>query len=187
MDGTRIELTVGQSGAALAALAADGAYAEYADELMLFGQLVGAWEVDGVDYHEDGGASNFTGEWHFDWVLEGRAVQDVLVVPGRKDRADGQASTVYGTTIRFFDPRIAAWRVAWIDPVNGNLRVLTATQVDEEIVIVGTTNDGRPLRWIWSEITSTSAQWRSVVSSDDGATWQLREEMRLRRPPDVGR
>jgi hypothetical protein len=175
---------VARSSGALEALVADGPHAQSADEQMLFGQLVGAWEFDGVEHDAEGGSRELSGEWHFDWVLEGRAIQDVLVSPARKDRVGGQPAYVYGTTIRFFDPRIEVWRVAWVDPVNGNLRVLTAKRVAEEIVMEGTTNEGLPMRWIWSELSATSAHWRSVVSSDEGATWQLREEMRLRRVPD---
>jgi len=170
--------------AALDALAAEGPYPQYADELALFGQLVGAWEFDGVEYDADGGSHEHTGEWHFDWVLEGRAIQDVLVTPARKDRADGEPPYCYGTTLRFMDPHIGVWHVVWADPVNGILTVLTAKGEGDEIVIEGTTRDGLPMRWIWSEITNTSANWRNVVSPDGGATWQLREEMRLQRLPD---
>jgi hypothetical protein len=171
------------SAAALEALAATGPAPDHAEELMLFGQLVGAWDFDGVEYDADGGSRKHTGEWHFAWVLEGRAIQDVLVSPPRADRGKGQRSYSYGTTLRFFDPSIDAWRIVWADPVPGNLAVLTASQVRDEIVIEGTTREGLPLRWIWSEITDRSAHWRSVVSADGGTTWQLREEMRLRRRP----
>jgi hypothetical protein len=171
----------GGSSAALEALAAQGPHPDHADELMLFGQLVGAWEFEGVEYGAGGVSSEHTGEWHFGWVLEGRAIQDVLITPARGDRAGGQPSSVYGTSIRFFDPRIGEWRVVWADPVNGKLRVLVARQVGDEIVMEGTTSDGLPMRWIWSEVTGTSAHWRNLVSSDKGQTWRLREEMRLRR------
>jgi len=167
--------------AALEALGADGPHPDHADELMLFGQLVGEWEVEGVEYAPDGTSRRFSGEWHFDWVLDGRGVQDVLISPARNDRVDGEPFYVYGTSLRYFDPRLEGWRVVWADPVTGNFSVLTATRVGEEIVIEGTTDDGRPKRWIWSELTPMSARWRDEVSSDGGATWRMREEMRLRR------
>jgi hypothetical protein len=181
MSQLRTSQEPGGSSAVLGALAAQGPHPEHAGELMLFGQLVGAWEFEGVEYGADGGSSEHTGEWHFGWVLEGRAIQDVLITPARGDWADGQPPDVYGTSIRFFDPRIGGWRVVWADPVNGKLSVLVARQVGDEIVMEGTTSDGLPMRWIWSEVTGTSAHWRNLVSSDEGETWRLREEMRLRR------
>jgi hypothetical protein len=61
------------------------------------------------------------------------------------------------------------------------LRPAPPENTRDEIVIAGTTNDGRPKRWIWSELTPRSARWRDEVTPDHGATWVMREEMRLRR------
>ncbi|HEU4698886.1 MAG TPA: hypothetical protein VFS40_06890, partial [Gemmatimonadales bacterium] len=70
-------MTPGMSRALLAALAADGPAADRADRLGLFGQFVGSWEVE-VETAGAGGAwSRAAAEWHFGWVLEGRAVADV--------------------------------------------------------------------------------------------------------------
>lgn len=174
-------MKVKNASAALEALAADGPNEEHTDDLMLFGQLVGSWEVEATEYDGNGGSRQFKGEWHFDWVLEGRAIQDVLVSPPRDERSDGERAYCYGTTLRYFDARLGGWRVVWADPVTGNFSVLEAKQVGDEIVIEGTTDDGRPKRWIFSELTPSSAHWRDVASSDGGTTWELREEMRLRR------
>jgi hypothetical protein len=166
---------------ALTALAADAPYREQAAELALFGRFVGAWEFDATLFDAEGGRSEHTGEWHFGWVLEGRAIQDVLIVPPRAGRTDGEASRSFGTSLRFFDSSIGAWRVVWADPVNNVLVTLVAREEGEEIVIEGTTEAGRSLRWVWSEIAERSAIWRGYSSEDDGATWRLGEEMRLRR------
>src|SRR5262245_47305146 len=45
------------------------------------------------------------GEVHFGWVLEGRAIQDVWMIPRRRDRRPGApvmptAGNWYGTTLR---------------------------------------------------------------------------------------
>ena len=67
-------------------IAAGGPYAPLADELMLFGRFVGAWDVASTWWDADGGARQQDGEWHFAWALGGRAVQDVLFAPRRRAR-----------------------------------------------------------------------------------------------------
>jgi len=41
--------------------------------------------------------------------------------------------------------------------------------------------DGKPSRWIFSDITPDSFRWRAVSSDDNGTTWKLREEMLAHR------
>src|SRR5947209_6048636 len=109
-----------RSGEMIDALAAEGPFPEYADKLMVFGRLVGSWDIEGRFFDEDGNVTNERrGEWHFGWVLEGRAIQDVLISPPRDGREPGQASQEYGTTIRAYDPKLDAWRVTFVAPVSG--------------------------------------------------------------------
>ncbi|MEU6202707.1 hypothetical protein ABZ814_03840 [Micromonospora musae] len=47
-------------------------------------------------------------------------------------------------------------------------------------------DEGRPIRcrFIWSEITATSARWEQAFSIDDGRTWETNWIMEFtRRPP----
>jgi len=67
-------------------LAASGPDVDYAEKLMLFGQFVGDWEVDFTVYGPDGTREIERAEWHFGWVLQGRAIQDVFIIPRRADR-----------------------------------------------------------------------------------------------------
>src|SRR5262245_17013370 len=78
----------------------------------LYGFLVGSWELDVVAYPENGEVTHSTGEAHCARVLDGRAVQDVFINPGRSDRAadSPKFGNWYGTTFRYFDPTIQAWR-----------------------------------------------------------------------------
>jgi hypothetical protein len=163
------------------ALLADGPDPEHAEALMLFGRFVGAWECDWVGYDWDGETTTERGEWIFGWVLEGRAVQDVWIIPGRsrRDGAEGE----YGTTIRFYDPLLGAWLVTWNGPVGRARRTLVARPAGDAIVQDGQTEEGYPLRWTFSEIEEDSFTWRSVCSRDGEQTWQLREEMQVRRKP----
>ena len=161
------------------ALMADGPAPEHATELMLYGQFVGEWELDWTAYADDGEpAKTARGEWIFSWILEGRAVQDVWILP---HRGEGMPAGEYGTTIRFYDPRSDVWYVTWSGPVNGARRTFVARPVDDEILQEGTNEDGELLQWIFSEITSNSFRWRNLRSADRGTTWRLVEEMRVRR------
>ena len=85
-----------------AALISDGPAVEHARDLMLYGQFVGEWEFDWTEYDDHGDVrAQARGDWIFGWVLEGRAVQDVWIVPGRE----------CGATLRVYDPRTGTWQV----------------------------------------------------------------------------
>ena len=168
-----------------AALCAAGPHADHAESLMLFGQFVGAWDFDWASYAEEGDQTlTNAGEWIFGWVLEGRAVQDVWIIPSRERRGvAGAPAGEYGTTVRWYDPRLDAWLVTWNGPVNRARRTLIARAVGDEIVQEDQTEEGWPLRWIFSEIEERSFHWSSLYSTDGEQTWLLREEMEVRRKP----
>ena len=163
-------------------LAAEGPAADLADKMMLFGQFAGDWDVDFTVYGADGARQTEKAEWHFGWILEGRAIQDVWIVPRREehDKA-GPVKSDYGTTIRFYDPAIDAWRVVYVSPLQGDLLTFVARKVGDEIVLEGHDPEGSPMRWVFSEITEQSFRWRRVVSTDGGKTWRLQKEMTVRR------
>ncbi len=149
---------------------ADGPDPELADELRLFGQFIGSWELD-IVYHEPAGERRLAGEWHFAWALGGRAVQDVWIAPGED----------WGTTLRFYDRRIEAWRSTWIGPVKGLVLPFVARPVRDEIVLEGDFADRGLTRWIFSDVRPESFHWRAVESQDGGASWTLVQEMGARR------
>lgn len=118
------------------ALRASGPHPDLADRLMIFGQFVGAWEVDITNYGPDGTATRVPGEWHFGWALEGRAVMDVWIAPRRSLRGATESGE-YGVTVRIFEPAIDAWRSTWIGPARGAVKPFIARQVGDEIVLDG--------------------------------------------------
>ncbi len=67
----------------LDALGADGPSADRAGRMDLYGRFVGSWDLDVRQFSEDGTERRRAGEWHFGWALEGRAIQDVWIVPPR--------------------------------------------------------------------------------------------------------
>jgi hypothetical protein len=157
---------------------------EHADALMLYGQFVGAWEGVCTTHPPDGAPVRHSAEVHFGWVLEGRAVQDVWIVPARSDRSRPIGPrNLYGTTLRVYDPSEGAWNVTWTNPPNGAFTRLVGRREGDRIVQVGDDRDGRN-RWTFSEITPDSFRWTGEVSTDGGRTWRLLAEFALRR---VGR
>jgi hypothetical protein len=117
-------------------LDASGPYSEYAEKLELFGQLVGDWNVEVTYRLPDGTRDKAVGEWHFGWVLEGRATQDVWRVMRRPDDVEPLG---YGTTLPVYDPEIDAWRVTWHGALNGSTFRFLARRVGDEIVMEGLT------------------------------------------------
>lgn len=170
------------------ALLAEGPVAAQAARTTLYAPLVGSWEVDVVDYEDGGARRTSKGEWHFAWVLEGRAIQDVFIVPARWARRPAQPATGnrYGTTLRVYDPKLDAWRVTWINPVSGVSNTLLGRRRGEDIVQEGQDMDGSLIRWSFSEITARSFRWRGELSTDEGGTWRLAAEFRGRRVGDGG-
>ncbi len=162
------------------ALHAPGPAPAQADRLGLFGQFVGSWDLHWSGHDTSGQPAQMTGELHAGWVLGGRAVQDVWIVPGRGQPGEGHAPGFHGTTIRFYDPAIDAWRSTWIDPPNARVRRFIARPADEGIELLS--NDDDPhLRWRFTDITGQSFRWIGEVSTDHGTTWQRHQEMRASR------
>jgi hypothetical protein len=159
-------------------LNSDGPCPEFKEKLMLFGQFVGDWDIVGVQSPSPGGvAFKERGEVHFGWVLNGRAVQDVWMTYDEKSRR----AIPVGTTIRVYDPAIDAWQSTWISVLRRSVQTFEARQVGEEIVLAGTTKEGYPERWIFSDIKPRSFRWHSEETHDRGKTWVLTEEMKIQR------
>ncbi|MBN8735544.1 MAG: hypothetical protein J0H27_04665 [Xanthomonadales bacterium] len=175
------------SHAMLDALHASGPAQSHESDLMLFGQFVGSWSLDVIYYNHDGSVRWRTpGEWHFGWALEGRAIEDVWMVPPRSQRITGpKPAGEFGVTLRFYDPRLGAWRSTWHGPVNGYVLPFIAKAVGDEIVLERSEN-GEATRWIFGRIKPDSFYWRAVNSADGGKSWRLDQEMfatRVGMPP----
>jgi len=91
----------------------------------------------------------------------------------------------FGMTLRLFDPSQRKWRIYWASSRNGVL----------EPPVVGTfengtgtfygrdQHDGTPVlvRYVWSDITPTSARWQQAFSIDEGETWETNWIMHMTR------
>jgi hypothetical protein len=165
------------------ALSAAGRSPEIAVEADLYGWLVGSWDLDVRHYLVDVSARGIKAEAHFAWVLEGRAVQDVWIMPSRRDRSLPPEKTLnmYGTTLRVWDASIRAWRVTWFNPVTGGRNELVGRRYGTDVVQVGTHADGTPIRWNFTDVSRDAFRWTGEVLEPDGRTWKLQGEFRATR------
>jgi hypothetical protein len=168
----------------LAVLGADGPLEEYASQLMLYGRFVGEWDGIVRVHRRDGTMREESCEVYFGWVLEGRAIQDVWIAPARKDRpATGRVSgrDMYGTTLRVYDPREDTWQITWIDPNTGSYARMRGRCEGEDIVQDYRDDEGTLWQWSFTEITKDSFLWIARESTDEGTSWQLRNEFFMKR------
>lgn len=165
--------------AALEALRADGPDPARLPGLILFGQFVGEWLMDVSFFQPDGQRiTNFKSDWVFSWILQGRALQDVLMSPSREERAaHPEAPLKSGSTLRYYDHVLDLWRVVWIGAASNTHVSLIGRPRGDEIILEGPDVDGSPMHWIFSDITPTTFRWRGLISKDGGQSWYLEHEM----------
>lgn len=174
------------AGPLAAALLAAGPHPARAADLGLYGRFVGHWDFRVVNHLDDGKTVAGEGEWVFGWALEGRAVQDVWIVPAGEKRDPGAAAPgPIGTTLRFPEPGRPGWRVLWANPVSGTVLLMRAREVAGEIVQEGRDEEGQAFRWIFHDIAESSFRWRAEELGPDGR-WRLRQAMEVRRRPLSG-
>jgi hypothetical protein len=165
-------------------LSAEGPASEFADKMMLFGQFVGSWDLEILGHAPDGTRSQYTGEWHFAWVLDGRGIQDVLIVTPVSTAENDAAQGGKGSTLRVYDPHLDAWWISWMGPRDREFSTLLGRSEGDRIVLEGQWALGQPAktwRWIFFGITPETFRWE-CRSFDDGADeGSVVQEIRARR------
>lgn len=167
-----------------AVLASPGRSHEIPEAADAYGWLIGSWELDVRHYWGlDVAARRIRGEAHFGWVLEGRAIQDVWIMPQRSDRTTDLDKTMnmYGTTFRVWDPAIQAWRITWINPAGDHREEQIGRWSGNDVVQVGTRPDGTQTRWTFTEIAHDSFHWLGEALELNGKMWKLEGEFRATR------
>lgn len=133
------------------------------EEYNYFGKLIGSWKINYVDNSH---SHAMMGEWHFSWVLEGMAIQDVIVLPGFE----------YGTTLRVYNPGTHAWDVAY--GYTGKIMRFEARKQADTIVLTNIEDKRR--KWVFVQIADDHFHWRDVTVSDDGE-WQANFDLYAER------
>lgn len=148
----------------------------------VYGWLVGSWSLQVLRYRGfDLRDEHLKGELHAGWALEGRAIQDVWIMPAREDRRAGRMAhdpqnDMYGTTLRAWDPALRAWRISWNNPARGHRETQIGRRIGEEIVQTGARADGQATRWRFTDITPERFHWIGEALDVDGKTWRLEGE-----------
>lgn len=163
-------------------LHADGPNPEHARALRLYGRFVGDWEAEIIAHASDGTSHRTSGEIHFGWVLEGRAVQDVWMIPDPTGAPPFPvAGNWYGTTLRVYDRAIDAWRIYWMDPGRGVFRQQIGRARGADIMQEGTNETGDLSRWSFTEITADAFHWLGESKTAAAPDWRLNVEVKARR------
>jgi hypothetical protein len=161
------------------ALAAPGRAAAIPETADVYGWLVGSWALEVRHYAgTDVSALGVGGELHASRVLEGRGVQDVWIMPIRRDRAAPfePARNMYGTTLRIWDAALDAWRITWINPAQNHTEQQIGRASGADIVQLGARSNGTITRWRFTEITPRSFHWLGDALATDGQTWRREGE-----------
>jgi hypothetical protein len=162
---------------AIQRLSAAGPFAPDAHQLMVYGRLVGAWDIEWVAFDRSGKAvERRRGEWHFAWVLGGRGVQDVIWAAGAPPEHDG-------TTLRCWDAQLGAWRVVFMAPGDREFVTLVGRPEGDRIVqdVVDRPPGAPAERWTFSDIADAEFLWQAETSDDGGRTWTVTHEIRASR------
>jgi hypothetical protein len=154
-------------------------------KLALYAWLVGQWEFDITTLLEDGTTHRGRGEISAGWVLQGRAIQDVWMIPRLRDRKPGMeqlpgAGNWYGTTLRIYDPDLDAWRILWNDPAINYFTQQIGRARGRDIVQEGPDPNGGNARWTFSEIETASFHWTAERTTDD-RNWRTQVDIHARR------
>ena len=157
-------------------LHAAGPHPDRATGLELYAFLVGRWRFDITTILDDETTHHGEGEIHAGWVLEGRAIQDVWMIP----RPLAGAGSWYGTTLRIYDPSLDAWRIQWSDPATGFFTQQIGRAQGSNIVQTGPDPRGGSMRWTFSEIGPETFHWTAERSPDD-VTWRREVDIRASR------
>lgn len=133
------------------------------EEFNYFGNLIGSWNINYIDNNN---SWVIKGEWHFSWVVEGMAVQDVIILPDYE----------YGTSLRIYNPDTHAWDVAY--GYTGKIIRLEAREKDGMIVLTYIDDDRR--KWVFAKIEDNKFHWQNVTVKDDGE-WHINADIYAER------
>jgi hypothetical protein len=137
-----------------------------------FDFLVGEWRVHHRRLKPDREEwAEFEGRCSNRKLMEGSANME-------EHALNAPSGTYRAIALRSLDPKTGEWAIWWLDgrypsgpldpPVKGSFKNGVGTFYSDY------TNNGKSMRvrFLWSNITATSARWEQATSADDGKTWK---------------
>lgn len=145
-----------------------------------FGFLVGQWDVthrrlskwlSGSDQWTE-----FSGTARSQTYFNGAASIDEYDFPTLGTR---------GLALRLFDPEARVWSIYWVSSRDGQLGrpVHGAFEAGVGEFHGDDEHDGQPVRarFLWTDLSDSSARWQQAFSVDDGKTWETNWHMDFSR------
>lgn len=158
----------------LEALVSAGPHPSIPQNHRIFEPFIGEWDLEVRWYDRGEVVRHELGEWSFGWILEGRGVEDVWIVPPRGQRRSPASLYEYGTSVRIYVPELQAWRSTWIGPMHGVVRTFVARKNDDNIVLETDRTGDEALRWVFSDIGADAFIWRNFVHRL--CEWELQQD-----------
>lgn len=145
-----------------------------------FDFLLGSWTVEHRRLRDRLAGST-------DWEsFEGTAeCRSVLGGVGNVDEITMPTRGLIGMTLRLFDRRTGRWSLHWASSVTGALEPPVVGGFDEGVghFYGDDVHEGRSIRvrFIWDDITPTTARWQQAFSADGERSWETNWVMTFRR------
>lgn len=142
-----------------------------------FAPLLGDWEFDYYDGYDSPEVRHAKGEWIFRRILEGAGIEDIFVCPSRATReTNPQPDGEYGVAIRMFNAEKNCY-----DMVYTTVGYMTnLTFVKEKENLIGTLNDDKNSKWVFSEITDNTFRWQNITVLENGK-WRVNCDIYAKR------
>lgn len=141
-----------------------------------FDPIVGTWKAKLKRLRHPLSGSNewveFEGTQTTSKIWDGRGTLDEFHVDSPET-----GTKIDGLTVRLYNPTTGQWHIYWANAKNGRL---------DEHPVIGEWKDGRGefydqeyfdgraifVRYVWSDVTPTSAKFVQSFSADGGKTWE---------------
>ena len=137
----------------------------------IFGQFIGKWNFDLKIFDKKEETIELKGNWIFERILNGLAIQDVWTVPFRDSKEGKIPFFEYGTSIRNYNLTTRKWKVTWIGPIQNQYFVFDVKYTNNEICLKLINHDNLKMRWIFYDIKEKTFQWRSEIFLMNKSEW----------------
>ena len=145
-----------------------------------FGKFIGKWSLDLTIINFDGTHSKHKGEWHFHRILQGRAIQDIWIIPDLTSYKDNEFHE-YGTTIRTFNPKTSKWKAVWVGPIQNQFFIFDVEDYNDEIILTLNNDSNLDMKWRFFDISKNSFKWKSELKIKKHDNWFVNYYMKMAR------